>query len=43
MEDKTEVITPSNLDTNPTRRKLIQGISSASILSLIDPMVKAGA
>ena len=30
-------------DTSPARRKLIQGIGSASILSLIDPMVKAGA
>ncbi|MBT8584783.1 ABC transporter substrate-binding protein [Polynucleobacter paneuropaeus] len=30
-------------NANPTRRKLIQGIGSASILSLIDPMVKAGA
>jgi len=30
-------------NTNPARRKLIQGIGSASILSLIDPMVKAGA
>jgi len=29
-------------DANSTRRKLIQGIGSASILSLIDPMVKAG-
>ena len=30
-------------NTNPARRKLIQGIGSASILSLIDPLVKAGA
>jgi nitrate/nitrite transport system substrate-binding protein len=30
-------------ETSHTRRKLIQGIGSASILSLIDPMVKAGA
>ncbi|WP_255539014.1 CmpA/NrtA family ABC transporter substrate-binding protein [Polynucleobacter sp. AP-Latsch-80-C2] len=50
MEEKTtssiattEVITSSAADANPTRRKLIQSIGSASILSLIDPMVKAGA
>jgi nitrate/nitrite transport system substrate-binding protein len=30
-------------DANPMRRKLIQGVGSASILSLVDPMVKAGA
>ncbi len=30
-------------DTNSARRTLIQSIGSASILSLIDPMVKAGA
>ena len=33
----------SATDTNPTRRTLIKSIGSASILSLIDPMVKAGA
>jgi nitrate/nitrite transport system substrate-binding protein len=50
MKEKTsisgllpEAITPTVADTNPTRRKLIQSIGSASILSLIDPMVKAGA
>ncbi|MBU3624460.1 ABC transporter substrate-binding protein [Polynucleobacter sp. AP-Latsch-80-C2] len=36
-------MTSSAADANPTRRKLIQSIGSASILSLIDPMVKAGA
>ena len=45
---KANLITPETVisatsDTNPVRRKLIQGIGSASILSLIDPMVKAGA
>ena len=45
---KASLITPetvisTNSDINPARRKLIQGISSAGILSLIDPMVKAGA
>jgi nitrate/nitrite transport system substrate-binding protein len=45
---KASLITPETVisttsDTNPARRKLIQGIGSASILSLIDPMVKAGA
>ncbi|MBT8582381.1 ABC transporter substrate-binding protein [Polynucleobacter paneuropaeus] len=38
-----EATTPTVADANPTRRKLIQSIGSASILSLIDPMVKAGA
>ena len=38
-----EATIPAAADTNPTRRKLIQSIGSASILSLIDPMVKAGA
>ena len=45
---KAKLITPETVisatsDTNSVRRKLIQGIGSASILSLIDPMVKAGA
>jgi len=45
---KANLITPETVisatsDTNPARRKLLQGIGSASILSLIDPMVKAGA
>ncbi len=39
----TEATTATIANANPTRRKLIQGIGSASILSLIDPMVKAGA
>ena len=50
MKEKTsisgllpEATTPTVADANPTRRKLIQSIGSASILSLIDPMVKAGA
>ena len=50
MKEKTsisglspEATTPTVTGANPTRRKLIQGIGSASILSLIDPMVKAGA
>lgn len=38
-----EATIPTVAAANPTRRKLIQGIGSASILSLIDPMVKAGA
>ena len=33
----------SSTSPNTARRKLIQTIGSASILSLIDPMVKAGA
>jgi nitrate/nitrite transport system substrate-binding protein len=50
MKEKTSITgllpaatTPTVADANPTRRKLIQSIGSASILSLIDPMVKAGA
>ena len=50
MKEKTsisgllpEATTPTVANANPTRRKLIQSIGSASILSLIDPMVKAGA
>ena len=50
MKEKTnlsgsipEATTSTIANANPTRRKLIQGIGSASILSLIDPMVKAGA
>ena len=50
MKEKTsisgllpEATTPTGANANPTRRKLIQSIGSASILSLIDPMVKAGA
>jgi nitrate/nitrite transport system substrate-binding protein len=40
---KSESTISAVKETSPTRRKLIQGIGSVSILSLIDPMVKAGA
>jgi nitrate/nitrite transport system substrate-binding protein len=44
INDLTSESTISTIaNTNPKRRRLIQGIGSASILSLIDPVVKAGA